>query len=270
VPTLLAVHAHPDDETITTGGTLARYSAQGVRTVVVTCTRGDLGWLNGVEADDVGELRLRELQAATAKLGVSRLAHLGYLDSGMAGTPENQRAGAFCAAPLEEAALRLQRIIDEEQPDVIIAYDETGGYGHPDHVRAHAVALAAQAGSGTARPRKLYFVRFPLTWSRRFVLSLRQAGIDAPWSAVSGADAGPASELVGVPDELVTATIDVRPYVETKRAALACHRSQMPPHHFLMRMPASLAQELWATEFFSLASTGANSALETDLFAGLA
>jgi LmbE family N-acetylglucosaminyl deacetylase len=270
VPTLLAVHAHPDDETITTGGTLARYSAEGVRTVVVTCTRGDLGWRNGVEADDVGELRQHELEAAVTKLGVSRLVQLGYLDSGMVGKPENQRPGALCAARLDEAAERLAQVVREERPDVMICYDETGGYGHPDHVRAHEVAVSAYTRAGAATPRKLYFVRFPLTWSRRFVLSLRAAGIDAPWSAVSGADAGPCATLIGVPDDLVTTTIDVRAYAKTKCAALACHRSQMPPHHFLMRMPALLAQELWASEFFSLESTRAPNVLETDLFAGTA
>ncbi|MBV9546716.1 MAG: PIG-L family deacetylase [Chloroflexi bacterium] len=265
MPTLVAVHAHPDDETITTGGTLARYSAAGVRTVVVTCTRGDLGWLNGVEADDVGELRTRELEAALRTLGVSRLVHLDYLDSGMPGTPENQRVGAFCAAPLDEAAGRLEQVLIQERPDVLIAYDETGGYGHPDHVRAHQVAVAAYRRTATAQPARLYFVRFPVTWSRRFVLALRQAGIDAPWSAVSGADAGPDAELIGVPDELVTTAVDVHGYVETKRAALACHRSQMPPWHFLMRMPDALAHELWANEFFSL-ENGRVAAPRTDLF----
>ncbi len=263
--TLLAVHAHPDDETILTGGTLARYADEGVRTVVVTCTSGDLG---GGPAADMASLRARELEAAASLLSVSRLATLGYADSGMPGWPANRRPGSFFAADLREAAKRLRRIIDEEQPHVLITYDESGGYGHPDHVKAHQVAIAAFATSSIA---KLYYVRIPLGWSRRFVKSLRAAGIDAPDSAPTGADAGPGVREVGVPDVQVTTLLDVRRYVHAKRAALACHRSQMPPDHFLMRMPPELAEDLWATEFFSRAAgrTTAANGPETDLFDGL-
>src|SRR5258708_3826245 len=153
--TLLAVHAHPDDETITIGGTLARYSAEGVRTIVVTCTRGDLGEVRNqpaLERLDVGALRDVELEVAIQRLGVSRLVQLGYSDSGMAGWPENYRPGAFFAADLSAAAAKLIEVIEQEQPQVIVAYDETGGYGHPDHVKAHQVALAAYAASGPAQP----------------------------------------------------------------------------------------------------------------------
>jgi N-acetyl-1-D-myo-inositol-2-amino-2-deoxy-alpha-D-glucopyranoside deacetylase len=269
--TLLAVHAHPDDETITMGGTLARYSAEGVRTIVVTCTRGDLGEIRNkrVRNADVATLRDRELEAAIQRLGVSRLVRLGYSDSGMAGWPENFRPGAFFATDLTEAATRLVDVIREERPQVMVGYDETGGYGHPDHIKAHQVAVAAYAASGAAQPAKLYFVRLPLTRSRDFVQSLREAGIDAPASAATGADSGPDVLEVGVPDHLITAAIDVRKYVEAKRAALACHATQMPPTHPLMRMPNSLAQRLWAFEYYSrqAALPGEH---ETDLFSGLA
>jgi LmbE family N-acetylglucosaminyl deacetylase len=257
--TLLAVHAHPDDETITMGGTLARYSAAGVRTVVVTCTRGDLGEVRDpsllIGAESVADLRDRELDAATARLGVSRVVRLGYSDSGMAGWPENYRPGAFHAADLGEAAARLVEVIDQERPQVMLAYDATGGYGHPDHVKAHQVAVAAFEASGVARPARLYFVRFPLSWSREFVRALREAGIDAPGSAAAGADAGPDVTEIGTDDSLVTTRIDVRSYVAIKRAALACHKTQMSGDHFLMRMPDALAQRLWAYEFFSRADT---------------
>src|SRR5437870_4814583 len=272
--TLLAVHAHPDDETITTGGTLARYSAEGVRTIVVTCTRGDLGEVRNerVTNVDVGTLRDRELEAAIERLGVSRLVRLGYSDSGMRGWPENHRSGAFFAADLTEAATRLAEVIREERPQVMLAYDETGGYGHPDHIKAHHVAVAAYTASGTVRPAKLYFVRVPLTWSRDFARLLREADINAPASAATGADTGPDVLEVGVPDHLVTTTVDVREYIEAKRAALACHATQMPPTHFLMRMPNTLAQRLWACEYYSR-QTGPTAALpgerETDLFSGL-
>ena len=277
MPTLLAVHAHPDDETITMGGTLARYSAEGVRTVVVTCTRGDLGEVRESLLDgpgDVGALRDRELDCAARTLGVSRLVRLGYSDSGMVGWPENHRPGAFFAADLAEAAARLAAVMREERPEVVVAYDATGGYGHPDHVKAHQVTVTAFEACDAAQTAKLYFVRFPISWSREFVRALHAAGIDAPASAATGADAGPDVAEIGVSDALVTTRIDVRAYVSTKLAALACHASQVGDGHFLARMPRDLAQRLWAVEHFSRengpsAAAPAPLETETDLFAGL-
>ena len=274
--TLLAVHAHADDETITMGGTLARYSAAGVRTVVVTCTRSDLGWLldSSLVGQDVATVRDRELQAAGRVLGVSRLVQLGYADSGIAGAPENHRPSAFLSASLDEAAQRLLEIVRQERPQVMVAYDETGGYGHPDHLKSHEVAVAAFEAAGEVRPAKLYFVRFPLGWAREFVRALRAAGIDAPRAAPAGTDVGPEDAEIGVPDHLVTTAIDVRRYVPTKLAALACHASQMPPQHFLRRMPLDLAERLWAYEYFSREAgpappSSSSDQPEADLFAGL-
>jgi N-acetyl-1-D-myo-inositol-2-amino-2-deoxy-alpha-D-glucopyranoside deacetylase len=255
---LLAVHAHADDETITMGGTLARCGAEGVRSVVVTCTRGDLGDVldPALVGEDVGNVRQRELEAACAILGVTRLVQLGYGDSGMAGSSDNDRVGAFWAAHVDEAAARLLEVVVEERPEVIVTYDESGGYGHPDHVKAHLVTVSAFRRLPTELgPVKLYFVRFPLGWSREFVAALRAEGIDAPGSAPAGADAGPGVDEIGVDDALVTKAVDVREYVETKRAALACYASQLPPDHFLSRMSAGLAARLWAYEFFSLEAT---------------
>ncbi len=256
------------------GGTLARYGAQGVRTVVVTCARGDLGEVSDpklITHLTVAELRDRELAAAARRLGVSRVVKLGYSDSGMAGWPENHRPGAFFAADLAEAAERLVEVIRQERPQVMVAYDASGGYGHPDHIKSHQVAQAAFDSSGSARPARLYFVRYPLTWSRDFVHALRQSGINAPDSAATGADAGRDVSVVGVADSLVTTTIDVREYVATKLAALACHASQMPADHFLMRMPFKLAERLWAVEYFSLeACAPPYPPTSDDLFAGMA
>jgi N-acetyl-1-D-myo-inositol-2-amino-2-deoxy-alpha-D-glucopyranoside deacetylase len=272
---LLVVHAHPDDETITMGGTLARYAAEGVRTVVVTCTLGDLGEVRDpglAIGADVAALRERELEAATRRLGVSRLVKLGYADSGMAGWPSNHLPGALFAAPLTEAAERLAAVIRQERPQVVVGYDQTGGYGHPDHVKAHAVTVAAIDALGDAGPSKVYFVRFPLSWSRDFVRSLRAAGIDAPGSAPAGADAGPDLVEIGVPDAQVTTAIDVRDFVPVKLAALACHASQMSSDHFLRRMPPALARRLWAYEYFSreFGPTAARPGeTESDLFSGL-
>jgi LmbE family N-acetylglucosaminyl deacetylase len=270
--TLLAVHAHPDDETLTMGGTLARYSAAGVRTVVVTCTTGDLGEValdTPPGPPDVGDLRGRELAAAAATLGVSRVVQLGYGDSGMAGWPENHRPGAFWAADLPRAVEALAAVVRAEQPQVMVVYDATGGYGHPDHVRAHEVGVGAWQACGPERPARLYYVRFPRGWAHTFAARLRAAGIAAPASAATGADAGPAITEIGVPEELVTTAIDVRAYVDTKLAALACHASQMPPTHFLRQMPLSLARELWATEWYSLESGPPRTLPEIDLFDGI-
>jgi LmbE family N-acetylglucosaminyl deacetylase len=269
--TLLAVHAHPDDETITMGGTLARYSAEGVRTVVVTCTTGDLGEVRDptLVSQDIAAVRASELEAACRVLGVTQVIQLGYGDSGMAGTPENDRPTAFRNVPLDVVSARLVEIVERERPDVMIAYDATGGYGHPDHVRAHEVTAAAfRATSETVRPRRLFFVRFPLTWSRAFVRALREAGIDAPGSAPAGADAGASVTEIGVADELVTTAIDVRAFVPLKLAALASYRSQIPPNHFLRRMPPGLAAELWAREFFSRENGSPTSESDADLFDG--
>jgi N-acetyl-1-D-myo-inositol-2-amino-2-deoxy-alpha-D-glucopyranoside deacetylase len=316
---LLVVHAHPDDETITMGGTLARYHAEGVRTVVVTCTLGDLGEVRdpGLPLDaGVAALRERELGAAIRVLGVSRLVTLGYADSGMAGWASNHLPGAFFGAPLDEAAQRLAAVIRQERPQVVVGYDATGGYGHPDHVKAHDVTVAAVAaaaipgvearegaeaipgaearegadarhaaevipgaearhvagGGASARPAKLYFVRFPLSWSRDFVRSLRAAGIAAPGSAPAGADAGPDIAEIGVPDGWVTTAVDVRDFVSTKLAALACHASQMPSEHFLRRMQPDLAERVWAYEYYSREfgpTTAGPGETESDFFSGL-
>jgi LmbE family N-acetylglucosaminyl deacetylase len=250
---LLAVHAHPDDETLTTGGTLARYAAEGVRTVVVTCTGGELGLPGN---------RAQELRAAADVLGISRLVQLGYLDSGMPGAPENHRPGAFHAVETIQAAEKLASVLEQERPQVVVTYDETGGYGHPDHVKAHHVTVAACRRFSNAR---LYFVSFPLGWSRRFVAELRRAGIPAPGSAPAGADAGPDVEEIGVPDARVTTRIDIRAYVAKKRAALACYPSQIGPDHFLRQAPADLLHDLWAYEFFERVGPRPPE-LEADLF----
>ena len=252
------------------GGTLARYAAEGVRTVVVTCTRGDLGEVRGdllVPGLDVGALRQRELEAATRHLNVARLVNLGYGDSGMAGWHTNARAGAFNMVRVESAARRIVDLVTEERPEVMVAYDETGGYGHPDHVQAHAVAVAAfDMTPQDFRPKRLYFVRFPRSWAQQFAASLRAAGIDAPPSAAAGADAGPDVADIGVPDALVTTRIDVRAFVAQKMEALRQHASQMPPDYFLIRMPLALAEDLWRYEHYSLERGAAPSDLATDLF----
>lgn len=256
--TLVAIHAHPDDESITMGGTLARYSAEGVRTVVVTCTSGDMGAVLDptLVGRPVATIRAQELARATATLGVHRVVDLGYADSGMAGEAWNHRPGAFWAAELDQAATRLLKVLDEERPQVVVTYDETGGYGHPDHLKAHLVTVEAFRRAAIEAAR-LFFIRFPLTWSREFVASLRAHGIDAPGSAPAGADAGPGVAEIGTDDRLVTTRVDVRRYIHVKLRALERYASQLPPEHFLRQMPPELAARLWSHEFYSLESGGA-------------
>ena len=269
------------------GGTLARYSAEGVRTVVVTAapraTWARLSDPRRAGDDGVGSLRDRELEAAARRLGVSRVARLGYFDSGMAGWPSNQRPGAFFAADLTEASERLTAIIREERPQVLVTYDETGGYGHPDHLKTHQVGVAAFEACAEHQDRlaRLYFIRIPLGWSREFVDALRAAGIDAPGSAPAGADARAEVGEIGVADSLVTTTIDVRSYVDAKMEALACHASQMPPEHFLRRMPPGArpsavgvrvlfaGRSLPPVRSGSARSSGAGRADADDFFGGL-
>jgi N-acetyl-1-D-myo-inositol-2-amino-2-deoxy-alpha-D-glucopyranoside deacetylase len=282
---LLAVHAHPDDETISTGGILARYAASGVRTVVVTCTGGEEGEISEMHLatpENLGQVRAFELANALRILRVQRSVALGYRDSGMADTPANQHDRSFLRANLEEATERLVRVIREERPQVVVTYDERGGYGHPDHVRAHQVTLAAFRASGDAarfpdagptwQAAKLYYVLFPRSLAERFARAFAKHGIDAPFSAPAGADAGEQASEFGANDARVTTVVDVSAHAETKRRALLVHRTQVGPDFFLARLPRETLLGLWGAEHFQLAAgpiapdaTGR----ESDLFAGL-
>lgn len=284
---LLAVHAHPDDESITTGGILARYAAEGVRTVVATCTGGDVGAIRDpslASADTLGTVRLRELAEAARILGVARLVTLGYRDSGMRGWPDNQHPDSLLQAESHAAVGRLVRLIREEGPQVLVTYDEQGNYGHPDHVRAHQLTVAAFNAAGDAAaysadafgaphaPDRLYFVVFGRGRVAAFNQALAVAGIAAPPSALAGATAGPHDPPFGVDDARVTTVVDVSAYLHVKRAALAAHRTQLGPDHWLLRLPDDLARRHWSVETFERAAgppAAQPGELETDLFAGL-
>ena len=152
--TLVCFHAHPDDEAIATGGTMAKAAADGHRVVLVCATRGEHGEVpDGFlgAGESLADRRVLETDAAAMALGVSRVAFLGYTDSGMVGTPENELDGSFWRADVEEAAARLAAILVEEQADVLTCYDEIGGYGHPDHIQVHRVGLRAGELAGTPK-----------------------------------------------------------------------------------------------------------------------
>jgi N-acetyl-1-D-myo-inositol-2-amino-2-deoxy-alpha-D-glucopyranoside deacetylase len=271
--TLLAVLAHPDDETFACGGTLARYAASGVRTVLVICTGGEVGEISDpalATPDTLGQVRARELAASASALGIARTVALGYRDSGMAGTPANQNPESFHQADLDEAVARLLEVIRAERPRVMICPNEQGDYGHPDHVKANRVATAAfRASEGAVA--KLYYTAFPRSLMARFAEALREMG-ERPFDEREMVDLDGQPVELGTADELVTTAVDVSAQLEQKRASFQAHRTQFGEASPFMRMDGERFRALWSHEHFRLIEgrRGApEGEREADLFAGL-
>ncbi len=241
--TVTFFHAHPDDEAIATGGTMASLAAEGHRVVLVTATRGELGEVaDGIleAGESLGERRATELAEAASVLGVARQLFLGYHDSGMEGEDSNARPDCFATADGDEAADRLAGILVEESTDVLVVYDEHGGYGHPDHVQVHTVGMAAAERAGTP-------VVYMTTMDRGFMLELRRRAAESefgPEDNLEGAD------TMGEPSERITTEVDVRSYVEAKREAMRAHASQIGEESFFLSMPDDLFTEVWGQEWF--------------------
>ncbi len=255
---LLCIHPHPDDESIACGGVLARAAAEGVRTVVVTCTGGEAGEnLAGIDLGDVPlvEHRRRELAEAIAILGVDEHHLLGYRDSGMVGTVDNEHPDCFHRAELEAAALRLAAIVRSVRPDAVVSDDEHGTYGHPDHIKAHqatvrAVALAADPDADvTGEPWRVPR-RYVHTFSRSRLVAAHAALIEAGLPSPFGDDVEP--EPFGSDDALVTTRVDVSPHVGTKMAAMRAHASQIGADSFFMNVPDDLIDAFLGVEEFIL------------------
>jgi LmbE family N-acetylglucosaminyl deacetylase len=272
MPTLMAVHAHPDDEGIQTGGVLALAAERGIRTVLVTCTNGEMGdspdglkpESDGHDTVTTSELRLRELRKACEVLRIGRLELLGYRDSGMMGWPQNDDPSSFWRTPLEEATTRVAELMERHRPDVVVTYDDKGLYGHPDHIQAHRATIAAAERTGI--PKKIYEIAFPLSMMRAFEEMRRQSGGDEP---LGEAAAEPAEAPFGTPDELITTTVDVSSVWEAKRAAIYAHESQMANFDF-MRVDEELIKVGFGREFFVRRSDSTGAPIpETDLFAGI-
>jgi N-acetyl-1-D-myo-inositol-2-amino-2-deoxy-alpha-D-glucopyranoside deacetylase len=267
----MAVHAHPDDECISTGGILARYAAEGSRTVLVTCTDGAVGEISDAALatpENLVEVRDRELAESARILNIHRLVKLGYRDSGMAGTPDNDHPSSFHRANFQDAVDKVVRVIRDEQPQVLVTYDENGGYGHPDHVRAHQVAVAAfqECVGQPWQPAKLYYSVIARSAIRGFAERLRAAGIQVPFRDLQD---NPDEETpFAVADERITTDVDVSKYVQTKRAALIAHRTQMGPDEFFVRLPEELFWDVFGRETFQRVA-GPGPVPEHDLFAGL-
>lgn len=295
--TLMVVHAHPDDECIGTGGTFPRYAAEGVRTVLVTATLGDEGEIHDPDLDEaearprLAAIREAELRRAVAILGVSDLELLGYRDSGMVDTPANADPSNFHNADPEEALGRMVRLIRHYRPQVLVTYNEDGGYGHPDHLQCHRVTAAAfDAAGDPARfpdagpawtPSKLYAT----AWSRELWTELRaemkERGLpfgdeqegespDEAEKTVAGDEDGAATEEEewGQSEATITTFIDTSAHWEAARDAIRQHRTQ--PLGFFLSLPDDLIARVYGRDFFILLRSRVESARpEDDLFAGV-
>ena len=262
---LLLVHAHPDDESIGTGATMAKYAAEGARVTLVTCTLGELGEiippdLRHLFPEELGQHRIVELDRACAALGVEDHRFLGgegrYRDSGMMGLPDNDDPRCFWQANVEEAADALAKIIDEVAADVIVSYDADGFYGHPDHVQAHRVTRRAhELTGGTA---KLYATAMP-----RSVLARAVELPEDSWFARNH------DLSTAVPDDEVTTEIDATGYLDAKRNAMRAHETQITVDGDYFALSNDLGQRILGTEYYTqLAGPRApGSRYERDLFA---
>lgn len=241
--TLVSFQAHPDDESIGAGGTIAKAVRDGHRVVLVFGTRGEHGEVvDGYldEGEQLWERRVKETLVSAEVLGAHRVEFLGYLDSGMMGTPENELPESFWSANVDEAAKRLASILEEESADVLTIYDSDGGYGHPDHIQVHRVGLRAAELAGTPRV-------FEGTMNRDAIRALI-----AQSEELQGED-GPGEldmETFGRPAEVITTTIDVRDFIDQKRRSMAAHGSQISETSFFLAMPDEAFLAAFGQEWF--------------------
>src|SRR5665213_4026692 len=241
--TVTFFHAHPDDEAIATGGTMASLAEQGHRVVLVTATRGELGEVSDgllATGETLGDRRSVELAAAAAVLGADRQLFLGYEDSGMEGEESAARPGCFATADLDEAAGRLSAILDEEAADVLVVYDEHGGYGHPDHVQVHRVGMAAADRAGTP-------VLYMATMDRDFMIELRRQAAESEFGPEDNLEG---AETMGEPSVRITTEVDVSPWVSVKRDAMRAHASQIGEESFFLSMPDDVFATVWGQEWY--------------------
>jgi LmbE family N-acetylglucosaminyl deacetylase len=270
--TLMAVHAHPDDEASSTGGTLAVYSDQGVQTIVVTCTNGEFGdapggikpGQDGHDEEKVAQIRLAELNESARVLGISSLETLGYHDSGMPDWEYKYRPDAFCNVPLDEAADRIAGLIVKYRPQVLITYDDKGAYQHPDHVHASLAAQAAAKSTGI--PAKLYLAAMRGSDWVKVLDALRAAGEDIP--EMDDADSERGQRAIDS-EQRITTTLDIRPMLARKQEALLAHASQISDSWFA-KIPPDVAKAVFGFEHFIRASDTTGAPVpEDDLFAGV-
>jgi len=244
--TIVAFHAHPDDESISMGGTLARAAAAGHRVVVVTATDGSRGEVpDGFlgDGENLAQARKLELAAATKILGVTRVEMLGYADSGMMGTTGNDNPQALWQAGLDEAAGRLAAILREENADVLTVYDPHGGYGHPDHSQVHRVGHRAGQLAATARV-------FETTMNRDRIQQMQEALGDGDEVSSAARRDDPDLDQIGMPDVEITTAVDVSDWLDLKRSAMVAHASQITPDSWFLKLPPSVFSAAFGTEWF--------------------
>ena len=277
---VLLVHAHPDDETINNGATMAMYAALGASVTLVTCTRGEegevlipeLSHLAANATDSLGQHRVTELALAMKELGVADHRFLGegvtlFRDSGMMGTEPNNRPDVFWQADLEEASDLLVQIIDEVKPHVLITYDEFGGYGHPDHIQAHRVAMRAAEKSAWDIP-KIYWNVMPISVIQEGIDAMK--GIDSDfWGAEKAEDLPFAKD-----DSFVHALVDGNAYVEKKMNAMKAHATQIAVDGPFFALSNNVGLQVWGNEYYTLVKGEKSSPFnekgyESDLFAGI-
>lgn len=248
--TLVCFHAHPDDECIQTGGTMALAAEQGHRVVLVVATKGEHGEVADGFLDpgeELGQRRVIETDASAAALGVARVAFLGYVDSGMIDTPENDAPGSFWQADVEEAAGRLAAILEEEAADVITIYDDHGGYGHPDHIQVHRVGQRAAELAKTPRV-------YQATMNRDHIIRLmKDMPVDKDGNGPPNLEDEPD---FGSPEAVITCAVDVTSVLAKKRAAMRAHASQIGPDHFMSAMPDEAFFFAFGTEWYIRAGEG--------------
>jgi len=292
---MVLVHAHPDDETIGSGVTMAKYVADGAHVTLVTCTGGeegeilvpDLEHLAAHHNDELAPQRKVELANAMKALGVTDHRYLGgfgrYRDSGMMGTEPNNRPDAFWQADLTDAATDLVAVLREVRPQVVITYDQFGQYGHPDHIQAHRVATygVALAAVASYRPDlgqawdvpKVYWTALPRSFIQKGIDAMRAMG-DTTFFGVEKAEDMP----MAVADELVTSNVDGRQFEPAKLEAMRAHETQITVEGPFFALSNNIGQEAMGVEFFRIAKGEAipnpddpfGRSQETDLFAGVA
>jgi mycothiol S-conjugate amidase len=278
---LLSVHAHPDDEASKGAPTVARYHAEGVRTVLVTCTGGEEGDILNPAMDtpevraDIHRVRLAELKAATDIIGYDETILLGYRDSGMPDSEANANPASFARAPLDEAVGKLVEVIRRERPQVIITYgDDHSGYPHPDHIRVHEISILAFDSAGDPgrypeagppfAPAKLYYSVWPASRFRQIHAKFLELGLESPFDE---------KWLARIEhDETWTTSIDIDGYQDVRGEALRAHATQVDPNSpFWFGLPPEALREIHPTENFLLAQSrvGPTYVTENDLFSGL-
>ena len=275
--TLLAIFAHPDDEAFGTGGMLALNAAIGHKTALVTATRGEVGEISDPELADpenLGQVREQELRNAADALGVGELVILNYRDSGMDGTDDNKHPQALAQADADEVVGQLVAIIRRLKPDVIVTFDENGGYGHPDHIAIHKHTVAAYNASGDSskfvdqgepwNPRRLYYAVFPKSTFVRMRAMLEENDEDT-----SDLDSFEENDL-GWPDDVIHGVIDVSGFLDAKWAALNSHKTQFGPDHLFNRIPVESAKAQMRQEYiFQAAPEPPEDVAYSDVFEGL-